>query len=140
MRKTIRQKFYVRREKKNSYLYKFLNKHIFAKYHGGTDDTGDSDIKNLIRNLIKYRREVQALHDLGVNYYFNPRYHSRKELQLYDNEPDTRSGYETYGYDDLESIKTDLDYISDRFNATFRLRWILDLLDQPELVNKLLSN
>ena len=42
---------------------------------------------------------------------------------------DWRSGYDTYGYNDLDSIKYQLGYISDRWNAAFRLRWLLDLID-----------
>lgn len=39
--------------------------------------------------------------------------------------PDNRTGYETYGYD-KQTIRGSLFYISDRFNATFRLRWLKD--------------
>lgn len=42
---------------------------------------------------------------------------------------DTRSGHETYGYKSREEIEGQLEYISDRFNAVFRLRWLLDLLE-----------
>jgi len=38
-------------------------------------------------------------------------------------ENDYRSGWETYGY---ESINADMEYISDRWRAAFRLRWIID--------------
>ena len=50
---------------------------------------------------------------------------------------DTRSGKETYGYKDLESIEGNLDYISDRFGGEFRLQWMLEL---PNEVDNLLKN
>ena len=41
--------------------------------------------------------------------------------------PDTRSGVESYGYKSIEHVKGNLNYISDRFSAEFRLTWMLDL-------------
>ncbi len=41
---------------------------------------------------------------------------------------DDRSGYDTYGYESLESIKGSLSYISDRWTCRFRIKWLLDLL------------
>ncbi len=40
---------------------------------------------------------------------------------------DNRSGLETYGYKNEDSIKSNLTYISDRWNCSFRIRWLLDL-------------
>lgn len=51
-------------------------------------------------------------------------------------ENDYRSGYETYGYESLESIENSLIYISDRFHAGFRLAWLVSV---PEEVEKLLN-
>ncbi len=52
--------------------------------------------------------------------------------QLYqrqlDIEDDHRPGEETYGYEDEEAILDNLMYISDRWCAAFRLRWMLDLI------------
>ena len=45
----------------------------------------------------------------------------------WEHKPDTRSGAESYGYKSIEHVKSQLDYISDRFNAEFRLTWMLDL-------------
>jgi hypothetical protein len=42
---------------------------------------------------------------------------------------DVRDGYATYGYDSDEIIIGNLQYISDRWNCQFRLRWVLDLLE-----------
>jgi hypothetical protein len=41
---------------------------------------------------------------------------------------DDRSGAETYGYSSDEAILGNLQYISDRFNCQFRLRWVYDLI------------
>lgn len=42
---------------------------------------------------------------------------------------DFRSGEETYGYKDLESIQGSLLYISDRWGGAFRVRWLIDLIN-----------
>ena len=44
--------------------------------------------------------------------------------------PDLRSGAETYGYKNDEHTMYNLQYISDRWNCTLRVRWILDLINQ----------
>lgn len=51
--------------------------------------------------------------------------------------PDYRKGAETYGYANLERIEGNLNYISDRFSAEFRLQWMLEL---PEEIKKLHNN
>ena len=70
------------------------------------------------------------------------------ELVLLPTDPDYRSGFETYGYVASESVDhsdglgidqvTDdayilgqLDYISDRWQCSFRVRWLINLLE-PE--------
>lgn len=61
------------------------------------------------------------------------------ELVLLPRDPDFRSGFETYGYiaepdDDMtdeEAILYQLDYISDRWQCSFRVRWLINLLE-PE--------
>ena len=50
------------------------------------------------------------------------------ELVLLKTNPDYRSGFATYGYDE-EWIKSKLFYISDRWQCSFRVRWIINLLD-----------
>lgn len=57
------------------------------------------------------------------------------ELVLLKRDPDYRSGFDTYGYiseedsADKEYIKDQLFYISDRWHCSFRVRWIINLLD-----------
>ena len=41
-------------------------------------------------------------------------------------EGDFRSGRETYGYIDQETIELNMEYISDRWRCAFRLRWLID--------------
>jgi len=53
------------------------------------------------------------------------------EEQLIVLEEDYRSGKDTYGYENLESIQGSLFYISDRWKACFRVRWLIDLIN-PE--------
>ena len=57
-----------------------------------------------------------------------------KEYKMTKLPEDKRTGRETYGYASIESIETKLSYISDRFGAAFRLRWLLDV---PKEVHKL---
>lgn len=45
-------------------------------------------------------------------------------------EADFRTGEETYGYKDSERIYYNLLYISDRWRCAFRLRWLIDGLEQ----------
>lgn len=50
----------------------------------------------------------------------------RKWKKLSKKENDFRGGAETYGYQDAESIKNNMLYISDRWMAAFRIKWIID--------------
>lgn len=47
---------------------------------------------------------------------------------------DTRSGEETYGYKDEESIRSNLAYICDRWRCAFRIKWLIDLIDKKEKI------
>jgi len=46
--------------------------------------------------------------------------------ELSKEENDFRPGVETYGYADHETIKNNMEYISDRWMAAFRIKWIID--------------
>ena len=39
---------------------------------------------------------------------------------------DHRTGDETYGYSSQENIKNTMEYISDRWECAYRLKWIID--------------
>jgi len=51
-------------------------------------------------------------------------------------EDDWSSGEETYGYENDESILGTLRYISDRWGASFRVRWMIDLIDPTYYANR----
>lgn len=60
--------------------------------------------------------------------------HYKNLVNLYENdlvlmEEDYRSGNDTYGYEDLESIQINLSYISDRWQVCFRVRWVIELIN-----------
>ena len=81
---------------------------------------GDLIQKQFIKGDLKYiqKRISKVKSDLLIMY--------RESLK---DESDYRVGVETYGYDSLESIKNNLVYISDRWNCSFRIKWLLDLLE-----------
>lgn len=87
-------------------------------------------------------KAIQHRLKTGSNEKFTPYLRKRMEKEIrklnkdicrlcdYKLEPDLRSGEETYGYKTKESIENNLMYISDRFNAPYRLRWLLDGLEK----------
>lgn len=80
----------------------------------------------------KARRIInRAIHQYLYDYHYKPLQRSLPALKsLYvsclRSELDFRTGYETYGYRDAEFIKNNLNYISDRYQCAFRLKWIID--------------
>lgn len=50
--------------------------------------------------------------------------------ELLSEEYDNRSGYETYGYN---NVQEDMDYISDRWKCAFRVRWMIDGIENGSL-------
>ena len=46
---------------------------------------------------------------------------------------DCRSGEETYGYKTFDSIDNNLMYISDRWRCAFRLRWLIDGIENGKI-------
>ena len=57
-------------------------------------------------------------------------------LRQLDIEDDWRTGDETYGYKSDEAILGDLLYISDRWRAAFRIKWMIDLIDRYDKVGE----
>jgi hypothetical protein len=53
--------------------------------------------------------------------------------ELSRNENDCRRGDETYGYANAESIKLDMEYISDRWFCAFRIKWLIDGLENGKI-------
>lgn len=48
-------------------------------------------------------------------------------------ENDYRTGEETYGYTDNENIRRNMMYISDRWRCAFRLKWLIDGIEQNKI-------
>jgi hypothetical protein len=51
-------------------------------------------------------------------------------INIRKHDPDNRIGVDTYGYDNIDSIKRNLEFVSDRWMTAFRVKWILDLIHQ----------
>ena len=48
-------------------------------------------------------------------------------------EGDYRGGYITYGYSDRESVENNMMYISDRWMCAFRLKWLIDGIENGRI-------
>ncbi len=89
--------------------------------------------KRKVRTLIWNEFIVEGkLETEPISYIVERLKETRPELEkLYEKsllrDEDNRSGIETYGYKSESSIKSNLNYISDRWNCSFRIRWLLDL-------------
>lgn len=70
----------------------------------------------------------EAIVDMLMPYYSQlvKMYEQEVELPVHR---DYRSGEETYGYASLEDIEVSLFYISDRWRAPFRMRWLIDMIN-----------
>ena len=82
---------------------------LFRKIQSGIDgwlDTSDASVLHSIR-------------DEMMDYWW----------QLADYLNDYRPGCDTYGYKSKESVRADMEYISDRWGTASRLKWIIDGLD-----------
>jgi hypothetical protein len=57
-----------------------------------------------------------------------------KELRqdCWKKEGDYRNGFETYGYNNVAEIYSNIEYISDRYNCAFRLNWLIGLIDPSD--------
>jgi hypothetical protein len=105
-----------RLEKKAQERYKLLSKHVFSNFYSqGVSLEAAKEIIRPYIGVIAAQSEWLASTD-----YFGG---------------DNRSPLDTYGYKSEEAIGVDLLYISDRFNAQFRLDWVLGLFDKN--LNKL---
>jgi hypothetical protein len=105
-----------RLEKKAQERCKLLTKHVFSNFY--SQGVSLKTAKEIIR---PYTGVIAAQSKwLAATDYFGG---------------DNRSPLDTYGYKSEENIIGDLFYISDRFNAQFRLDWVLGLFDKN--LNKL---
>lgn len=106
-----------RLEQKEKVRVALLRKLVFSKFYSQKDLTLQK-AKDIIRPHLGLIA-AQAKYLEATDYYGG----------------DNRSPLDTYGYNDEESIISNLFYISDRFNAQFRLDWTIGILD--ENLNKL---
>jgi len=125
----------VKKLKEKSVIYKdIVTNHIFQKYTYG------SGLKEVVRRIKLHSGVIEKLIYISNNYdeiYLSApqrRQYRRwcEKMGIKPDLPDARSGEESYGYADVESIEGTLDYISDRFNCELRLRWMLDLIKHYE--------
>jgi hypothetical protein len=70
----------------------------------------------LVEAYVWCLRDIERIHNEFV----------QEGLLQEPHKPDLRSGYETYGYHDEESIMNNMMYLSDRWNCPFRIRWLID--------------
>lgn len=85
-----------------------------AEYDGTLLEASRLDsIKSIREKLKPYYDQLVALY----------------ENEMLVSEEDYRTGNDTYGYADLESIQGSLYYISDRWKVTFRIRWLIELIN-----------
>lgn len=110
-RRNRRPRFTCKAEHK---FYCFMDKFYGNSYLYTVDDV----IKELMPCLTWLKR-----------YYENVLTKQDKEYTCY------KSGYESYGYLNDESILNNLDYISDRWRVDWRVRWIINLLDDNYIYN-----
>jgi len=54
-------------------------------------------------------------------------------------EQDFRAGVDTYGYNNTEDIVSNMLYISDRYRCAFRLKWIIDGIENGKILSSLWS-
>ena len=105
-----------RLEKKAQERCKLLAKHVFSNFY-----SQDKTLEKAKEIIHPYAGVIAAQSRwLAATDYFGGDY---------------RSPLDTYDYKSEEDILIDLFYISDRFNAQFRLDWVLGLFDKN--LNKL---
>ncbi|MCK5535605.1 MAG: hypothetical protein KAI79_02195 [Bacteroidales bacterium] len=81
---------------------------VFDKWYFNIE--GELDFDKFLKDLNK------VYHSLTYIYFIN-----------LESDDDKRSGFETYGFDNIEG---DFAYICDRWNCSFRVRWMIDVLDR----------
>lgn len=84
------------------------------------------------KTLEDIKKDLFGIKDAILDQYSRRMADERRYEREGGSKADERSGYETYGYGTLEDIKGNLEYISDRYNCAFRLRWLIDLMELEE--------
>lgn len=121
----MKNKTFKRLEKKAKVWRSVIANQVFKDfcYYWNLEETCERIIKH--RNvIIKYRSYLEQRNIRTCKKY--------KHITPY--EPDRRIGDETYGYESIDSIEGDLNYISDRFGGEFRLTWLLEVPERVALL------
>ena len=94
-----------------------MNKEITQILYDFSDsnDFSENKLKKLLKDLKTHLPNLKKI---------------RSELMAKEN--DFRNGFETYKYESIEHICINLDYISDRWMAAFRVNWLIGLLDPSD--------
>jgi hypothetical protein len=116
----MKTKTWNRIRRKEKVWYRLIANHIFEDFlfKRRLDETVDR-IKRYSSELKKYRAYLEE-HQRNIF----------KRAGWNDYGPDLRSGDETYGYKSRKQVSERLDYISDRFGASFKITWMLELPDR----------
>lgn len=104
-----------------------IEKHIFD------DLQVREDLDETVRRIEFYRHELEAYAKsmiLLINDFSDRRrfyWMTNKDKRLVKWAPDLRTGYESFGYESIESIRNTLLCISDRFEALYIINWMLGI-------------
>ena len=108
-----------------------INK-VFEIYY----ESNNNNIMDLLQELVKNKHTLEKIYkyyrDTDTKKNFFHRRVKRKEWKWGREHPskfDDRSGKETYGYESIDSIKNNLNYIYGKWQCAFRVRWLLDLIE-----------
>lgn len=126
----MKKRTYKRLENKARVWRDIIANHVFVDY------SFERSLKETCDRIVMHQGVLVKLRDkLRIDLkQSNKQYSANVRKNLYAIEPDLRTGDETYGYKSIESITGNLNYVSDRFMAEFRLTWLLEV---PERVAQL---
>lgn len=87
----------------------------------------------------RFRREMNKAFDMWMDdkstYQFLQLLREMKRVwkKWSKEEDDFRSGEESYGYKSQESVRNNMFYISDRWRCAFRLKWLIDGIENKNI-------
>lgn len=94
-----------------------MNKEITKILYAFADSSEDEQVK--LKKLLKdLQPHLPALEEI--------------RSVLIEHEQDFRNGFETYKYESVSKICADLEYISDRWTAAFRVNWLIGLINPQD--------
>lgn len=102
----------------DNFIYKTINlklDYAYIKIHDSFENVFSDERTDFNKIINDLRKNIKHLYVLY------------KECLL--SEKDYRTGKETYGYKDIDDIESTLLYISDRYYCAFRIKWLIDLIE-----------